>query len=1128
MHELEDIIYSDDDEDVGVEADMNNLDTFMPVSPIQTTRIHKDHPVEQIIDDLNSAPQTRKMTKNLEEHEEPKKVWKLVDLPNGKRAIGTKWVYRNKNDERGIVIKNKARLVAQGYTKEEGIDYDEVFAPVAKIEAIRLFLAYASFKDFVVYQMDVKSAFLYGKIEEEVYVCQPPGFEDPDLPDRVYKVEKALYGLHQAPRAWYETFSTYLFDNGFKRGKIDKTLFIRYDKGDILLVQVYVDDNIFGSTKKSLCTEFEKMMHKKFQISSIGELTFFLGLQVKQKEDGIFISQDKYATEILKKFGFIDVKTASTPMETQKTLLKDEDGEEVDVHLYRSMIGSLMYLTSSRPDIMFAVCACARYQVNPKVSHLHAVKRIFRYLKGQPKLGLWYPKDSPFDLVAYTDSDYAGASLDRKSTTGGCQFLGCRLISWQCKKQTVVANSTTEAEYVAASSCCGQVLWIQNQLLDYGDSNEKKLIQMIKIHTDKNVADLLTKAFDVKMVNGEQQLQALVDGKKIVVTEASVRRDLQLDDEEGTDCLPNATIFKELTRMGYEKLSQKLTFYNALFSPKWKFLIHTILQCLSAKTTTWNEFSNTMASAIICLATNQKFNFSKYIFESMVKNLDNTGSAMPTDPHHTPIITQPSSSQPQRKQKSRRSKRKDTEVPQPSDPTNVADEVVNEEPTSLGGQEDASKQERKIHDIDAVEDITLENVHDAEMFDVNDLHGDEVFVKKEVLVKEVSAVGKVNTASIATTVSAATITEDEITLAQALAELKSVKPKVTTTTTTATTKGILLQELSESITTTTTIIPSKDKGKGIMVEEPLQMKKKDQISFDEQEAIRLQAKFDEEAMIKTDYEKAQRLQAEEQEELTVDEKATLFQQLLEKRRKYFAAKRGEEKRNIPPIRAQQRSIMCTYLQDMAGWKPKDLKSKYFANIQELLDKTFKRMNTFVDFRTELVEGTKMEESSKRAKGSKVRAEGNETREESSSKRARYEVEQENAKKQKADDDQEATKMKELMKIVPNEEEVAVDAIPLATKPPSIGDLKTMFEHHVEDAVWRNLRESKVLVWKLFDSCGVHFMRFQNMHVYMLVETKYPLTPPTITDMFNKKLQADHWNEICYQLLKLITKYSSIN
>ncbi|GKF04241.1 putative ribonuclease H-like domain-containing protein [Tanacetum coccineum] len=192
------------------------------------------------------------------------KVWTLMDLPNGKRAIGTKWVYRNKKDKKGIMIKNKAILVAQGYTQEEGIDYDEVFAPVARIEAIRLFLAYASFKDFEVYQMDVKSAFIYGKIEEEVYVCQPLGFEDPDFPDRVYKVEKAPYGLHQAPRAWYETLSTYLLENRFQRGQIDKNLFIKRDQGDILIVQVYVDDIIFGSTKKKLCIEFEKMMHKKF------------------------------------------------------------------------------------------------------------------------------------------------------------------------------------------------------------------------------------------------------------------------------------------------------------------------------------------------------------------------------------------------------------------------------------------------------------------------------------------------------------------------------------------------------------------------------------------------------------------------------------------------------------------------------------------------------------------------------------------------------------------------------------------------------------------------------------------------------------------------------------------------
>ncbi|GJX83052.1 retrovirus-related pol polyprotein from transposon TNT 1-94 [Tanacetum coccineum] len=230
------------------------------------------------------------------------KVWNLVDLPRDKWAIVTKWVFRNKKDERGIVVKNKARLVAQGHTQEEGIDYDEVFAPVARIEAIRLFLAYASFKDFVVYQMDVKSAFLYGKIEEEVYVYQPPGFEDPYFPDKVYKVEKALYGLHQAPRAWYETLSTYLLENGFHRGQIDKTLFIKRHKDDILLVQV------------------------------------------KQKSDGIFISQDKYVADILKKFDFALVKTASTPMETNKALIKDKEAEDVDVHLYRSMIGSLMYL----------------------------------------------------------------------------------------------------------------------------------------------------------------------------------------------------------------------------------------------------------------------------------------------------------------------------------------------------------------------------------------------------------------------------------------------------------------------------------------------------------------------------------------------------------------------------------------------------------------------------------------------------------------------------------------------------------------------------------------------------------------------------------------------------------------
>ncbi|GJZ22608.1 putative ribonuclease H-like domain-containing protein [Tanacetum coccineum] len=357
--------------------------------------------------------------------EDEPEVWILVDLPIRKRAIGTKCVFRNKKDERGIVIRNKVRLDAQGHRQEEGIDYDEVFAPVARIEAIRLFLAYASFMGFLVYEMDVKCAFLYGTIEEEVYVTPPLGFKDPNHPDKVYKVVKALYGLHQAPRALYETLANYLFGNGFKRGKIDQTLFIKKQKGYILLIQVYVDDIIFGSTNKDL---------------------------LQPKEDGIFISQDKYVAEILKKFNYTDMKSTSTPVDLEKPLVRDRDADDVDVHLYRSIIRSLMYLTASRPDIMFVVCACARFQVTPKTSHLFAVKRIFRYLKGKPTLGLWYSTDSPFELVAYTDSDYAGATQDKKSTTEGCQFLGNRLISWQCKKQTLVATSTTEAEYVAAAN----------------------------------------------------------------------------------------------------------------------------------------------------------------------------------------------------------------------------------------------------------------------------------------------------------------------------------------------------------------------------------------------------------------------------------------------------------------------------------------------------------------------------------------------------------------------------------------------------------------------------------------------------------------------------------------------------
>ncbi|GKC94567.1 retrovirus-related pol polyprotein from transposon TNT 1-94 [Tanacetum coccineum] len=772
-------------------------------------------------------------------------VWTLVDLPNGKRVIGSKWVSRNKKDEREIVIRNKARLVAQGYTQEEETDYDEVFAPIQTF-----LIKYTSLK---------KHCMNYIK----------------------------------------------------------------------LLELVYVDDIIFGSTKKEICIAFEKLMHEKFQMSSMGELTFFLGLQVKQKKDGI--------CRIL-------------------VILRSTKNN-------KSMIGSLMYLTSSRPDIM--------------------------YLKGQPKLGLWYPKDSPFDLVAYIDSYYAGARLDRKSRTGG-----------KAKKSVK--------------------------------------LMMEKLFRMELELMMFWSTVVVKTINGEAQLHALVDGKKIIVTKASVKSDLQLADEEGVECLPNSTIFEQLALMGYEKVSQKLTFYKPFFSQQWKFLIHTILQCLNPKTTTWNEFSSTMAFAIICLATNKKFNFSKFIFESMIRNLDNLsgkflmyprfvqvfldqqldgmsthkriyispfhtkkifgnmrrvgkgfsgrvtplfqkivvqnqlqlgkGSTILTDPHYTPTFIQPSP-KPQKTQQPRKPKRKDTQVPQPSDPIeNVADKAVHKElgdnlvraattassleakQESGGGPkcqetmrdtiaqtrrvkklekktrsrthklkrlykvglttrvefsdneeslgEDASKQGR-IDDIDADEEITMVSVQnmDEEMFDVNVLDGEEVFVaEQEVAVKDVSnvvsTVGDATTVNSATTTTSIITTVDDITLAQALMEIKSTKPKE---------KGVVIQDLGES-TTTISSQQSHDNGKGILIEPVKLMKKKDLIRFDEEVALKLQGKFDEEerlarekakkekeaiialietwddihVKIDTDHQLAERLQAQEQEELFIKEKAILF------------------------------------------------------------------------------------------------------------------------------------------------------------------------------------------------------------------------------------------------------------
>jgi hypothetical protein len=316
--------------------------------------------------------------------------------------------------------------------------------------------------------MDMNSAFLNGTIKEEVYVGQPPGFEDSEYSSHVYKLSKALYGLKRAPRAWYECLRDFLITNGFKVGKADPTLFTKTIAKDLFICQIYVDDIIFGSTNKSSCEEFSRIMIHKFEMSMMGKLKYFLGFQIKQLQEGTFTCQTKYIQDILKKFGMKNAKPMKTPMGTNGHLDLDSGGKSVDQKVYRSMIGSLLYLCASRPDIMLSICMCARFQANPKEVHLRAMKRIMRYLVYTPKFGLWYPKGSTFDLIGYSDADYAGCKIDRKSTSGTCQFLGRSLVLWASKKQNSVALLTAKAEYIVVGHCCAQLLWMRQTLRDYG------------------------------------------------------------------------------------------------------------------------------------------------------------------------------------------------------------------------------------------------------------------------------------------------------------------------------------------------------------------------------------------------------------------------------------------------------------------------------------------------------------------------------------------------------------------------------------------------------------------------------------------------------------------------------------
>nr|GEW72887.1 hypothetical protein [Tanacetum cinerariifolium] len=451
-------------------VDSLNMHTFYQHHPST-----KDHPLEQVIGNPSQSVRTRRQLesdgemcmfsltvsrtgpKNIKEamadsswiesmqeelHQFDRlEVWELVNRPLCKNVINIKWLWKNKHDEENTVIRNKSHLVAKEYAQKEGVDFEESFAPIARLEAIRLFIAYAAHKSFTVYQMDVKTSFLYGPLKEELYVNQPDDFVDPYHPEKVYHLKK-LYmdsnklqerGTMNSPTSWYP-------NNSLK----------------VLLIQLY---SLLNTGEIYCC---------KFEMSMMRELKFFLGIQINQSPRGIFINQAKYALEILIKHGMTSCDSVGTPMVT-KHLDADLIGTSIDQTKYHSMVGALMYLTASRPDIMHATCYCAHYQAKPTEKHLTAVKRIFRYLKDTIHIGIWYPKDTGFELTAFSYSDHAGCLDSRKSTSGGIQFLGGdRLVSWSSKKQDCTSISFAEAEYVSLSACCAQVLWIRTQLTDYG------------------------------------------------------------------------------------------------------------------------------------------------------------------------------------------------------------------------------------------------------------------------------------------------------------------------------------------------------------------------------------------------------------------------------------------------------------------------------------------------------------------------------------------------------------------------------------------------------------------------------------------------------------------------------------
>lgn len=413
-------------------------------------------------------------------------TWELVSCPDSKEVIGVKWIFKRKLNSDGSLNKCKARLVAKGYSQQPGIDYNETFAPVARLDTIRTLVALAAQKSWKIFQLDVKSAFLNGVLEEEVYVDQPEGFEREE--GKVLRLKKALYGLKQAPRAWYGRIDGYFCDQGFKRSMSEPTLYVKLKGKALLIVSLYVDDLIVTGNDLEVIKEFKHDMMNTFEMSDLGLMHYFLGMEVCQKE-GIFISQRKYAEDLLKKFKMIGCKSVATPLIANEKLKKEDGTKKADAVAYRSLVGSLLYLTATRPDIMFATSMLSRFMQSPSQVHFGAAKRVLRYVQGTMDFGIWFNSCPHSKLIGFTDSDWAGSLDDMRSTSGYCFNLGSGVFSWGSKKQATVAQSTAEAEYVAAAGAVNQAIWLSRILEDMGAKQQKP----VEIYCDNKSAIAMAK-----------------------------------------------------------------------------------------------------------------------------------------------------------------------------------------------------------------------------------------------------------------------------------------------------------------------------------------------------------------------------------------------------------------------------------------------------------------------------------------------------------------------------------------------------------------------------------------------------------------------------------------------------------